>query len=282
MDASPPQSSPIPSKALLSPRPNRHIAHPYPRSDKGECRPHSPSSLSKRFLSGEGEGEGAGELSRTEKSRQGNLGSHPASAGPHQYSLVSEVAHQLPTGRSPAALSRSPQSHSQPSQWQGGEQASFYQGGPRPHGEHPFPYDPLPFPYADAYMQRQQGGPHDLARSREPLPYNADPSRARDPRYRAAQYADRNQLAWPMYAGQNKACASPWGHPASPSPTWQRPTQLSPGIHWGVHQWDYARAAWQSGSPRPQPLAWEHANGSSRATTAGLPSTGNPTTVRNP
>ena len=35
-------------------------------------------------------------------------------------------------------------------------------------------------------------------------------------------------------------------------------------------------------APRPQPLAWEHANGSSRATTAGLPSTGNPTTVRNP
>ena len=55
MDASPPQSSPIPFKALLSPRPNSHIAHPYPRSDKGgeigESRPHSPSSLSKRFLS---------------------------------------------------------------------------------------------------------------------------------------------------------------------------------------------------------------------------------------
>ena len=31
------------------------------------------------------------------------------------------------------------------------------------------------------------------------------------------------------------------------------------------------------GSPRPQSLAWEHANGSSCATTAGLP-----TTVRNP
>ena len=47
MDASPPQSSPIVSKALLSPRPNSHIAHPYPRSDKGsergESRPHSPS-----------------------------------------------------------------------------------------------------------------------------------------------------------------------------------------------------------------------------------------------
>ena len=68
MDASPPQSSPIPSKALLSPRPNSHIAHPYLPSDKGgergESRPHSPSSLSKRFLSGEGEGEGAGDHSR--------------------------------------------------------------------------------------------------------------------------------------------------------------------------------------------------------------------------
>ena len=38
----------------------------------------------------------------------------------------------------------------------------------------------------------------------------------------------------------------------------------------------------QSGSPRPQPSVWEHANGSSRATTAGFPSTGNPSTVRNP
>ena len=37
-----------------------------------------------------------------------------------------------------------------------------------------------------------------------------------------------------------------------------------------------------AGSPRPQPLAWEDANGSSRATTAGLPIAGNPTTVRNP
>ena len=83
----------------------------------------------------------------------------------------------------------------------------------------------------------------------------------RDPRYRAAQYADRDQLAWPMYAGQNEAYASPWGHPMAPSPTWQHPTQLSPGVHWGPHQWDYERAAWQGGSPRPQPLAWEHANG---------------------
>ena len=41
------------------------------------------------------------------------------------------------------------------------------------------------------------------------------------------------------------------------------------------------RADWQGGSPRPQPLAWEHANGSIRATTAGLPIAGNPTTVRN-
>ena len=47
----------------------------------GESRPHSPSSLSKHFQSGEGEGEGAGDHSRIEKSRQGNLGSHPASEG---------------------------------------------------------------------------------------------------------------------------------------------------------------------------------------------------------
>ena len=104
----------------------------------------------------------------------------------------------------------------------------------------------------------------------------------RDLRYRAAQYADRDHLTWPVYAGQSAAYASPWGHPVAPSPTWQHPTQLSPGFHWGSPQWDYARAAWQGGSPRPQPLAWEHANGSSRATTAGLPFAGNPTTVRNP
>ena len=59
--------------------------------------------------------------------------------------------------RSPAALLRSPRSHSQTSQWQGGEQASFYQGAPRSHGELPFPFDPLRFPYADTYTQRQQG-----------------------------------------------------------------------------------------------------------------------------
>ena len=47
-------------------------------------------------------------------------------------------------------------------------------------------------------------------------------------------------------------------------------------------QWDYARAACRGGSPRPQPLAWDHTNGSSRATTAGLPITGNHTTVRDP
>ena len=88
MDASPLQSSPIVSKASLWLRPNSRVAHPYPWSDKGsgrgESRPHSPSSLSKRFQSGEGEGEGegAGDHSRTEKSRQGNLGSHPAASDP--------------------------------------------------------------------------------------------------------------------------------------------------------------------------------------------------------
>ena len=92
MDASPPQSSPMPSKALLSPRPNSHIAHTYLWSDKGgergESHPHSPSSLSKRFLSRKGKGEGAGDHSRTEKSRQGNLGSHSASAGPPDHTDI--------------------------------------------------------------------------------------------------------------------------------------------------------------------------------------------------
>ena len=69
--------------------------------------------------------------------------------------------------RSPDALSRSPRFHSQPSQWQGMEQASFYQGAPRSHGEHPFPYDPLLFPYADAYTHQQQGGPHTTRIPRE-------------------------------------------------------------------------------------------------------------------
>ena len=259
MDASPPQSSPISSKSLLSPRPNSHIAHPYPRSDKGgergESHPHSPSSLSIRFLSGEGEGEGADDHSWTEKSRQGNLGSHPASTAPDRTDILLSVrsltrcplaARPLRPGRQlPSRGHRDPTRNLR----MGMEQASFYQGAPRSHGEHPFLYDPLLFSYADAYTHRQQGGPHDRPRSREPLPYNADPSRARDPRYRAAQYADRDQLARPMYAGQNAAYTGPWGHPAGPSPTWQQPTQLSQGIHWGAHQWDYARATWQGGSP---------------------------------
>ena len=38
----------------------------------------------------------------------------------------------------------------------------------------------------------------------------------------------------------------------------------------------------QGGSPQPQPLAWEHANGSGRGITTDLPTTGNPTTVCNP
>ena len=174
----------------------------------------------------------------------------PRPAGPQQYFHVNESNHQLPTGRSPtwacspASLLRSPRPHLQTSQWQGGEQASFYQGAPWSHGELPFPYDPLSFPYADAYSQRQRGGPHDLTRSREPLPYSTDPARRRDLRYRAAQYADRDHLTWPMYASQSAAYASPWGHPMAPSPTWQHPTQFSPGFHWGSLQWGYPRAAW--------------------------------------
>ena len=59
-----PQSSPITSKALPSPRPNSLATHPYPQSGRegevGEGRPHSPTTLSKRFLSREDVGEGAG------------------------------------------------------------------------------------------------------------------------------------------------------------------------------------------------------------------------------
>ena len=105
MEATPPQPSPIASRASLSPRPNSHNPHSDPRSDnwseRGESRPLSPTSLSKRFQGGEGKGEGAGDHSRTEKSRQGNLGSHPASAGclrpagPHRYSPVRDTAHPL-------------------------------------------------------------------------------------------------------------------------------------------------------------------------------------------
>ena len=85
MEVTPPLPSPIATRASLSPRPNSHDPHSYTRSDnwseRGESHPHSPSSLSKRFQSGEGKGEEAGDHSRTEKSRQGNLGSHPAPVG---------------------------------------------------------------------------------------------------------------------------------------------------------------------------------------------------------
>ena len=109
MEATPPQPSSVVSRASLSPRPNRHNPHSYPRvnnwSERGESFPLSPTSLSKRFQSREGKGEGAGDHSRTEKSRQGNLGSHPASvgclrpAGPHQYSPVRDTACPLGLGR---------------------------------------------------------------------------------------------------------------------------------------------------------------------------------------
>ena len=93
---SPPQSSPIASKALLSPRPNSRAAHPYPRSDRGgeigESRPHSPTTLSKRFLSG----EGAGELSQTRKIAAGESQFPSCPAGLQQYFPVNESAHQLP------------------------------------------------------------------------------------------------------------------------------------------------------------------------------------------
>ena len=175
MDANPPQSSPIPSKALLSPRPNSHIAHPYPQSDKGgeigKSRPHSPS---KCFLSREGEGEGAGELSLTEKSWQGNLGSHPASAGRISILLSVRSLTSCPLAARPLGPARQ-----LPSRGHRDPTCNLRSGRARNrppfikvcHG--PTAYDPLPFPYADAYTQRQQGGPHDLARSREPLPYNA-------------------------------------------------------------------------------------------------------------
>ena len=286
MNASPPQSSPILSQALLSLRPNSHIAHPYPRSDKGskrgKSRPHSPSPNT--FKAERGQVTTHGQRNHSRGTLVPILPPRAACCPLDRTDILLSVR---PLTRCPLAARPLPsRSHRDPTynlrKWQGMEQASFYQGAPRSHGEHPFLYDPLLFPYADACTHRQQGGTHDRLRSREPLPYNTNPSRARDPRYRTAQYADSDQLAWPMYACQNAAYTGPWGHPAGPSPTWQQPTQLSMGIHWGAHQWDYARATWQGGSPRPQPLAWAHANGSGCGTTTGLPSTGNPTTVRNP
>ena len=245
MGTSPPQSSPITSKALPSPRPNSLATHHYPQSGRegevGEGRPHSPTTFSKRFLGREDVGEGAGELSQTGKLQQGNLGSYPAPAGrmqpagPQQYFQVNEGTGRSPTqARSPASLGLSPRPHSQTSQWQGWEQASFYQGAPWSHGELPFPYDPLPVPYADVYAQRHQSGLHDLTRSRDPLPYGTDPARGRDPLYRAAHYADRDHLTWPMYASQGAAYGSPWGHPVAPPPTLATPNPAFAGFPLGV------------------------------------------------
>ena len=206
MEATPPQPSPIATRASFSPRPNSHNPHSYLRSDnwseRGESRPHSPASLSKRFQSGEGKGEGAGDHSRTEKSRQGNLGSHPASAGsvpilpqPDRTDILLSVT---PLTRWP--LARLGSVASCPLAVTAIPLATFAVAG---HGtglllsrcaavpwERPFPYDPLLFPYADACTHRQQGGPHDRLRSREPPwiprgrgnppPYPADPSRSRE------------------------------------------------------------------------------------------------------
>ena len=94
-----------------------------------------------------------------------------------------------------------------------------------------FPYDPLLFPYADAYTHWQQGGPHDRPRSRDPprsWEYPADPSRSRDPLCGPARCAYRDHQPWPMYIGQNVAYTSPWGPSMGPSSTWHQPAQPSP------------------------------------------------------
>ena len=107
-----------------------------------------------------------------------------------------------------------------------------------------------------------------------PPPYPADPSRSRDPLCGPAQYAYRDHQSWPMYVGQNAAYTGPGGLSTVPSPTWHQPALPQPGLHWGTHHWDYTGIALHSGSPRPQPLAWEHTYGSGRWTSTGLPSTG--------
>ena len=68
----------------------------------------------------------------------------------------------------------------------------------------------------------------------------------------------------------------------APSPTWQHSTQLFAGHPLRVTSVGLCAGNLAGGSHRPQLLAWEHANGSSRATTAGFPIAGNPTTVCNP
>ena len=73
-----------------------------------------------------------------------------------------------------------------------------------------------------------------------------------------------------------RAYTGPWGPSTGPSPTWHQPAQPQPGLHWGKHHWEYTGTALRSGGSRPQPLAWEHANGSGRRTSTGLPSTGIP------
>ena len=103
-----------------------------------------------------------------------------------------------------------------------------------------------------------------------------DPSRSRDPLCGPARCTYRDHQPWPMYVGQNAAYTGPWGPSTGPSPMWHQPAQPQPGLHWGKHHWDYTGTALRSGSPWPQPLAWEHTNGSGRRTSTGLPCTGIP------
>ena len=151
---------------------------PYrPRSDwseRGENRAHSRSPFSPRSDSGEDEREMPGDRSRAEVSQRGTRRSrsistdHLQSHGHDRYSPPRAHGACLTGARSPTTCSRSPQYRSQPTPWPGGEQVRYYQGTLRSHGEHPFSYDHLSFPYADTDPHRHRTGPRDRPRSREP------------------------------------------------------------------------------------------------------------------
>ena len=222
MEATPPIPSPIATRASLSPRPNSHDPQSYPRSDnwseRGKSCPHSPFSLFKRFQSR----EGAGDHSRTEKSRQGNLGSHlaPASRTDILLSVTPLAARPLGFGRQlPSRGHRDSTRNLRSGRAWNRPALSRCAAVPR---ERPFPYDPLLFPYADAYTHRQQGGPHDRPRSLEPPPYPAYPSLCGPARcaYRdrpgsgPARCAYRDRQSWPIHRSL--------GPSTGPVPTWHQ------------------------------------------------------------
>ena len=158
------------------------------------------------------------------------------------YLSARNPAHLLPAAHSPAGPGslatrlQSPGYPRQPSQWPGADQAAYYQGAPRYHGEHTLSYENKQFPYAASW----QHGPR-----------------------------DSYHQAWQSYASPGTAYTSPWSSYGRQSvrtaPTWHQPSQPLPGHHCGARQqWDYTptRPNWHGGSPQAQAFAWEHANGS--------------------